>query len=74
MIWSIKSDPENCDHVYHGDEKHYHSYRDDILKIAFESQKNGTLLQISFEEDLIKEHNYNLLGTKFTAFPKSLKY
>ena len=53
------------------DETNLHSYRDDILDIAYFSRKEGKLLRIDFDESLISEYDKDM--TRGTFYPMTLK-
>ena len=52
------------------DEANLHSYRDDILDIAYHSRKEGKLLRIDFDESLISEYDKDM--TRGTFYPITL--
>ena len=64
-IWCLKYNVENSYKIMRcydnkNDEANLRSYRDDILDVAYHSQKEGKLLRIDFDESLIGEYDKNM--------------
>ena len=76
VIWCLNYGIENSHKIMrcydkNDDETNLHSYRDDILDIAYFSRKEGKLLRIDFHENLISEYDKDM--TRGTFYPLTLK-
>ena len=76
VIWCLKYVVENSYKIMRcydmeDDKANLRSYRDDILDIAYYSQKEGKLLCIDFDESLISQYDKDM--TRGTFYPMTLK-